>query len=299
MKHSVKEWFIVTRYWSFAVSTMPVIVTFAYLFSKGMVPAEFKSYLVFVLCLLGVVLLHAAGNVLSDWYDFRTGVDNENAFAVPNLVFHKFEPREYLWFSVILFVVGCAAGIVITLLSGPGLLIIGGAGVLLTALYSFLKYHALGDLDIFIIFGMLTVLGTAYAITGSFLPETLLLSLPVGLITVSVLHANNTFDTETDRAAGIKTFAMLIGGKASSVLYRAYMVIPFVCIIAYVIAGWLHPLALICLVAIVPAWKNFKKAAGYDAEGIAAMGGLDQGSAKLQTVFSGLLSIGLIVAGLL
>ena len=127
----------------------------------------------------------------------------------------------------------------------------------------------------------------------------MILSVPVGLITVSVLHANNTFDTETDKAAGIKTFAMLIGGKSSSVLYCAYMVIPFLCIIAYVIAGLLHPLALLCLVAALPAWKNLRKAAGYDKEGIAAMGGLDQGSAKLQTVFSGLLSIGLIVAGLL
>ena len=299
MKHSIKEWFIVTRYWSFAVSTMPVIVTFAYLFSKGMVPAEVKSYVIFALCLLGVVLLHAAGNVLSDWYDFRTGVDNENAFAVPNLVFKHFEPREYLCFSIILFVAGCAAGIAITLLSGTGLLIIGGIGVLLTALYSFFKYHALGDLDIFIVFGVLTVLGTAYAITGSFVPEAMMLSLPVGVITVSVLHANNTFDTETDRAAGIKTFAMLIGGKASSILYRIYMAVPFVCIAAYVAAGWLHPLALLCLSAVIPAWKNFKKAAGFKTEGIAAMGGLDQGSAKLQTVFSGLLSIGLIVAGLL
>ena len=299
MKHSLKEWFVVTRYWSFAVSTMPVLVTFAYLFSRGLVPAEFKSYLVFVLCLLGVVLLHAAGNVLSDWYDYRTGVDNENAFAVPNLVFHKFEPREYLCFSIILFVLGIVAGLTITALSGPGLLVIGGVGVLLTALYSFLKYHALGDLDIFIIFGVLTVLGTAYAITGEFMPEALILSVPVGVITVSVLHANNTFDIESDGAAGIKTFAMLIGGKASSVLYRCYMVIPFVCIVAYVICGLLHPLALISLIAALPAWKNFKKAAGYDKEGIAAMGGLDQGSAKLQTVFSGLLSIGLIVAGLL
>lgn len=299
MKHSIKEWFIVTRYWSFAVSTMPVIVTFAYLFSKGLVPAEVKSYVIFALCLLGVVLLHAAGNVLSDWYDFRTGVDNENAFAVPNLVFKHFEPREYLCFSIILFVAGCAAGIAITLLSGTGLLIIGGVGVLLTALYSFFKYHALGDLDIFIIFGVLTVLGTAYAITGSFVPQAMTLSLPVGVITVSVLHANNTFDTETDRAAGIKTFAMLIGGKASSILYRIYMAVPFVCIAAYVAAGWLHPLALLCLAAMIPAWKNFKKAAGFKTEGIAAMGGLDQGSAKLQTVFSGLLSIGLIVAGLL
>ena len=296
MKHPVKEWFVVTRYWSFAVSTMPVIATFAYLFSRGLIPGGFRPYLILLLCLLGVVLLHSAGNVLSDWFDYRSGVDNENAFAVPNLVFHKFEPKEYLRFCLILFVAGIIVGLVIFKMTGPGLLLIGGIGVLLTMLYSFFKFNALGDLDIF---GVLTVLGTAYALTGRFCPEALILSLPIGIITVSVLHANNTYDTVSDRDAGIKTFAMAIGLKASSILYRAYMVIPFLCVIVSVIAGWLHPLALISLIAAVPAWKNFKKAAGFEKEGLEAMSGLDQASAKLQMAFSGLLSIGLFIAGLL
>ncbi|MBR4757050.1 MAG: prenyltransferase [Bacteroidales bacterium] len=299
MKHTLKEWFVVTRYWSFAVSTMPVIATFAYLFSRGMIPGGFRPYLILLLCLLGVVLLHSAGNVLSDWFDYRSGVDNENAFAVPNLVFHKYEPKEYLRFSIILFIVGIIVGLVIMKMSGTGLLLVGVVGVVLTMLYSFLKFNALGDLDIFIIFGVLTVLGTAYALTGRFCPEALVLSLPIGIITVSVLHANNTYDTVSDRDAGIKTFAMAIGPKASSILYQVYMVIPFLCVIVSVVAGWLHPLALLCLVASVPAWKNLKQASGFDKEGLEAMKGLDQASAKLQMAFSGLLSIGLIIAGLL
>ena len=299
MKHSIKEWLVVTRYWSFPVSTMPVIATFAYLFSKGLLPGGIMPYVILLLCLLGVVLLHSAGNVLSDWADYKTGVDNEKAFAVPNLVFHKFEPAEYLRFSMILFVAGVIVGIIITLLSGPGLLLVGGIGVLLTILYSSLKYHALGDLDIFIIFGVLTVLGTTYAVTGSIVPEALVLSLPIGLVTVSVLHANNTLDTETDKAAGIKTFAMMIGSKASAVLYRCYMILPFVCVLTSVIVGWLHPLSLLSFIAAVPAQKNYRQAKTFDVKGLEAMKGLDQASAKLQLAFSGLLSIGLFISGLL
>ena len=298
-KHSFKDWFTVTRYWSFPVSTMPVLATFAYLFSENLLPGGFKPYLVFILCLLGVVVLHSAGNVLSDWFDYKSGVDNENAFAVPNLVFHHFEPKEYLNFSIILFVVGVLIGVSIALLSGPVLWIIGGVGVLLTILYSFLKYHALGDLDIFIIFGILPVIGTAYAVTGVLHWDALVLSLPIGIITVSVLHANNTLDTVSDGAAGIKTFAMLIGGKASSVLYTAYMIIPFLCVIGAVAVGRLHPMALLCLVAAIPAWKNLKQACGYDKLGIEALKGLDQGSAKLQMAFSVLLSAGLFISRML
>ena len=298
-KHSFKEWFAVTRYWSFPVSTMPVLASFAYIFSNGLLPGGVMPWVIFIICLLGVVILHSAGNVLSDYYDYKTGVDNENAFAVPNLVFHKFEPREYLTFSIILFIAGVAIGVAIALLSGPALWIIGGVGVLLTLLYSFLKYHALGDMDIFIIFGILPVIGTAYAVTGELIWDSLVLSIPIGIITVSVLHANNTFDIESDKAAGIKTFAMLIGGKASSVLYAAYMVIPFVYIAFSVGTGQLHPMALLCLVAAIPAWKNLRQACTYDKVGIEAMKGLDQGSAKLQMVFSVLLSAGLFISVLL
>ena len=85
-KHSIKEWFAATRYWSFPVSAMPVIATFAYLFSTGQIPAGANRVIAFVLSLIGIVVLHSAGNLLSDWADFRSGVDNENAFAVPNLV---------------------------------------------------------------------------------------------------------------------------------------------------------------------------------------------------------------------
>ena len=298
-KHNLKEWVAATRYWSFPVSSMPVIATFAYLFSKGMLPIEWRSLLVFLLSVLGVIVLHSAGNLLSDWADYRSGVDSEQAYAVPNLVFGHFQPVEYLRMSIVLFVLGCLIGVGVVLLSGPAVLLVGAAGVLLTVLYSFLKYHALGDLDIFIIFGILTVLGSTAAATGAIVWDALVLSVPLGIITVSVLHANNTVDIETDGAAGIKTFAMLLGAKASSILYRVYMVLPFLCIVVSVCVGWLHPLALICLIAAVPAWKNFAQAGQFAQKGLDAMKGLDQGSAQMQLVFSGLLSLGLLVAGLI
>lgn len=298
-KHSLKEWVAATRYWSFPVSSMPVIATFAYLFSEGMLPLEWRSLLVFVLSVLGVIVLHSAGNLLSDWADYRSGVDSEQAYAVPNLVFGHFQPVEYLRMSIVLFVLGCLIGVGVVLLSGPAVLLVGAAGVLLTVLYSFFKYHALGDLDIFIIFGILTVLGSTAAATGAIVWDALVLSVPLGIITVSVLHANNTVDIETDGAAGIKTFAMLLGAKASSILYRVYMVLPFLCIVVSVCVGWLRPLALICLIAAVPAWKNFAQAGQFAQKGLDAMNGLDQGSAQMQLVFSGLLSLGLLVAGLI
>jgi len=298
MKHSIQEWFVATRYWSFVVSAMPVIVTFAFLCSRHMLPQGASCIVDFVLALSGVVTLHAAGNVLSDYFDFKRGVDNENAFAVPNLVFHKFEPKEYLRFSLTLFAVGCVFGMVLVFRTGIELLLIGIIGVLLTVSYSFLKFRALGDLDIFLIFSVLEIMGTSYVLCGQAVTEALCLALPVGIITVAVLHANNTLDIESDGEAGIKTFAMTIGGNASSKLYIAYMILPFVFIAASVIAGLLTPWSLLCLLAAVPAYKNLRAATEYPIKGISAMMGLDQATAKVQLVFSSLLAIGLFVSSL-
>ncbi|MCR4824584.1 MAG: prenyltransferase [Bacteroidales bacterium] len=298
-KHTAKEWLGATRYWSFPVSTMPVLATAAYLFSQGLLPGGIRPILLLLLTLAGAVILHSAGNLLSDWADYRKGVDSERAYAVDNLVKHRFEPEEYLRFSIILFCIGAAIGIALSLLCGLPVLWIGLAGVVLTALYSVLKYNALGDLDIFVIFGILIVLGTTCVFCGTPQTQALILSLPIGIITVSVLHANNTIDIYTDKEAGIRTFAMILGEKTAVGLYQVYLFIPFLCVILYVILGLLHPMSLLCLLAFVPALKNIRHARRYYNEGLQALPGLDQETAKLQLVFSGLFSIGMFVGGLL
>ncbi len=297
MKHSLKEWFAVTRYWSFPVSVMPVVVTTAYL--AWIFEVSLISWLNAVLALVGIVFFHAGGNVLSDWADYRSGVDNEQAYAVPNLVFHHFEPKEYLKFGAILLAIGVAIGLVLVLRVGWPLLALGCLGALLTVGYSFLKYRALGDLTIFLNFSILPIIGTTYVAIGSFYWDALVLALPIGLITVAVLHANNTVDIESDKTAGIKTFAMLLGDNTSAKLYVAYMIIPFICVLGAVLVGRLPWLSLLCIVALFPAIRNIRAARQYVAKGKDALMGLDQKTAQLQLVFSVLLTIGFVLASIL
>ena len=244
MKHTVKEWLVATRFWSFSVSAMPVIVTVTFLMWKG----YDIRWLCAVLALVGNVMFHAAGNVLSDWWDYRKGVDNEKAYAIPQLVFGQFTPREYLTFSSILFAVAICIGLVLTCLTGWELLIIGGIGALLAANYSFFKFRALGDIFVFICFAILPVIGTSFVATGAVEWPALVISIPLGIFTIGVLHDNNTVDIATDKASGIRTLPMLIGEKASVKLFIAYMVIPYVVVIAFCIAGLLPWLTLVASV---------------------------------------------------
>lgn len=294
MKHSLKEWIATTRYWSFSVSALPVVAGTAYFCScNGLHNIDWLSAL---LAVIGVVLFHAAGNLLSDVGDFRSGADSREAYAIPNLVEHIFEPKEYLFLSTALFALGIAIGLFLTWRCGWELLIIGVAGFVFTVLYTVSKNHWLSDLNVFVIFGVLILMGTGFVVTHSIQWSALLLSLPIGLITLSVLHANNTVDIQTDAAAGLHTVAMALGVERSARLYIVYQIIPFAWVILCTIFGWLPWTALLCLISIIIVFGNIRQAATYKVRGREAMIGLDLRSAKLQLIFSLTLSIGLFLA---
>ena len=309
MKHTLKEWIATTRYWSFSVSALPVVATTAYLCATREVSGN--DLFCALLAVVGVVLFHAAGNLLSDVGDFRSGADSHEAFAIPNLVEHIFEPKEYLRLSAVLFVLGIAVGLVLTWMCGWQLLIIGGLGFVLTLLYTKSKNCWLSDLNVFVIFGVLIVLGTSFVVTRQICLDSLLLSVPLGFITLSVLHANNRWNW-----IWMEVCFVFCAGFA----IVCDIDIPFFWILACVVFGYMPWPALLCLVSAVVAWGNIRQAAkafkrdegsGSDTpqpnghpsnegmRGREAMMGLDLRSAKLQLLFSLTLAVGLIIAALL
>ena len=292
MKHTVKDWFVATRFWSFPVSAMPVIVTVAFILWKGYDVRWFCA----ALALIGNVLFHAAGNVLSDWWDYRKGVDNEKAYAIPQLVFNQFSPGEYLLLSGVLFAVAACIGLILTLLTGWQLLIIGGVGALLAANYSFFKFRAMGDLFVFVCFVILPVIGTSFVSTGAVEWSALVISIPLGIFTIGVLHDNNTVDIATDKEAGIHTLPMLFGEKTSVKIFIAYMIVPFIAVAICCLTGHLPVLSSICMLAAPAAYGNVKAAYGYFSKGREAMLGLDQKTAKLHMIFSILLAASLFIS---
>ena len=295
MKHAIKDWIIATRPWSFPASAMPVLVTLGYLFWCG-APL---NWAVGIFTIFNVVVFHAAGNTWSDYKDYKSGVDREDTVGGLSIVSGQFEARQIKRFSMILFAVAVAGGLVLVGLTGVETLYFGLAGALLTLFYPWLKYHALGDWDIFLTYSVLPILGPSFVATGSLHKEVLWLMLPIGLITVGILHVNNARDIEQDGRAGIKTFAMLIGKRASVVFYIAELILPFVGILVAAICGAMPWWALVVVVALKPAVDNCRAMVKLPAEGMKALVGVDEKTAQLQLMFSLLLSISLFVTAAL
>ena len=292
-KRTLKDWIFATRPWSFVVSATPVIATVSYLLWKGY--GEQIDWTNAVLALVGIIFFHAAGNVFSDYYDYRNGIDSKEAFCVPTLVTGDFKPSEFKSLAYGLFFVACVIGIIIMIRCGFPLLYIGIPGLILTLLYPKLKFIALGDLNIFVVYGILPMLGTSFCTLGAFIWDTLLLSIPIGLITVAVLHANNTRDIITDKKVGATSFAAVIGEKASMWTYIFYQWTPIVYTIVLSLSGLFPLISAIVILGSVVALGNTKQALKYKTEGISAFNLLDMMAAKLQLVFGILLILSFIL----
>lgn len=295
-RHTFKEWLIAVRPWSFPASAMPVVVTLGYVFWKSSETALEINWLFGIWALVNIVIFHAAGNTWSDYFDFKKSVDAEDTFGVKTLTSGMFTPEEIKRLSIGLLAVALAAGLALVFLTGLPLLWIGIGGAVCSLLYPALKYRALGDLVILVSYALLPPLGTAFVSTGEIIWDTLWLSVPVGLITVAILHANNTRDMATDKRAGISTFAMELGKNTSRRIYYLEIAVPFVWTAACSIAGIFPIWSLVALVALLPASRNIAMMHKSKTEGMKAISMLDEMTAKLQMVFSLLLTVSFVIA---
>lgn len=281
-RHTFAQWIVAVRPWSFPASAMPVAVTLVYLLWCG---AEI-DWVGGIWALLNIILFHAAGNVWSDYFDFRKGVDTEDTFGAKTITSGEFSPREMLWLAIGLLAAALIAGICLMIRVGMPLFWFGLAGALTVLLYPRLKYSALGDVDIMLAYALLPTLGTSFVATGVVLYDVLWIAVPVGLITVAILHANNTRDITTDNRANITTLAMRLGSRTSAWVYAVEVLFPFAWVVGCVICGVMPLWSLLTLVAIIPAWKAAKDMLHHDADNTLSIANLDERTAQLQLIFS-------------
>lgn len=290
--HTFKEWVLATRPWSFPASTMPVLVAMTYLWSAGFEVTWWLG----IMALVNIVLVHAAGNVWSDYHDYRRGVDAKDTYGVHILTDAQFTPKEIYALSLTLQAAAIALGLLMVWLTGITLLWFGLAGIALSLFYPPLKYAALGDLVIMACYALLPMLGTTFICSGHIVPEVLWLAIPVGSITVAILHINNTRDIETDKRACIHTFAMLTGRRFAIGLYVVELLLPYLWLALLAALHIVSPWTLMALITLPVAMKNIRSALAYYEVGLPAIAGLDEATAKLQLFFSLTLITGLLCA---
>jgi len=254
-----KLWLLGARPRTLGVGVAPVIV--------GTAAAEHATALRTIGCLLVALGLQVGVNYANDYSDGKRGVDTAARVGPVRLTATGLKsPRAVATAALIAFAVSGVAGLLVARASSWWLLAFGAVAILAAVLYSGgPKPYAsagLGELSVFLFFGLLATAGTAYVQAGHVGPRAWWSAVSMGLLAVAVLVANNLRDIPTDTAVGKRTLAVRIGDQATRALYRAVitaaLILPLV--------GWLvgqMPAGALLALAAIPLAAGPMKTVGY------------------------------------
>ncbi|MBR4804797.1 MAG: prenyltransferase, partial [Bacteroidales bacterium] len=109
---TVKQWFLAVRPWSFPASTMPALVAVSYVFYTHFQTLGSIDWLVAAACVVGALIFHFSGNLISDYFDYKSGVDGKDNIGQTNLLIINgvFKAKTILWYGIVLGLVGVVLG---------------------------------------------------------------------------------------------------------------------------------------------------------------------------------------------
>jgi 1,4-dihydroxy-2-naphthoate polyprenyltransferase len=253
----------------------------------------------FIAALVGSIFIQIGTNLANDYSDARRGADTADRLGPVRVTSSGLvAPRRVLIATWIAFAVAVAAGIYLATVAGVVILIVGAASILAGVLYTGgprpYGYAGLGELFVFLFFGLVAVNGSYYVQLErlDWLPFGL--SIALGCLATAILVVNNVRDVDTDRRAGKMTLAVRLGRQRTRNLYASLVAAAFVVVPVTLLATGTSAWGLLMLLA-APLVHRPLSAVMTRTDGPALNGAL-AGTGSLLAVFSVLLTVGLLLA---
>jgi 1,4-dihydroxy-2-naphthoate octaprenyltransferase len=246
--------------------------------------------------LAGALLIQVATNLVNDYYDFVRGADTAERVG-PTRVTQAglIAPSRVLAAAGLVALAAMGLGSYLVWLGGWPIVIIGLLSLLAGFAYTGgpypLGYHGLGDVFVFVFFGIVAVSGTAYVQTGSWSSLAFAASIPVGALSTALIVVNNLRDAATDAKTGKRTLAVRLGESFVRGEYVSLLVLAFATPLALWALGRVSPLAMLAWIALPLALAPLRLVRR--EQGAALNRGLAL-TARLQLAFGLLFAIGLL-----
>ncbi len=258
----VTRWMVISRACVFSMTITSAMIGILLAAESGNL-----NWWLGLLCFVGLVAAHASNNLINDYTDTKKGVDTEDyprALYSPHPILSGLTtPNGLLKGALVLNLIDLAIMIYLTIVRGPMVLVFALGGLVLSLGYTgILKRIGLGELTALIVWGPLMTGGTYYVITGEFSINTLLATLPYGLIVASVLVGKHIDKREADVGVGVRSIPVVIGESLSLALNKIFFIVFYLLIIGLVVLKVTGPWVLVTLLALPRlrlAWKVYSE----------------------------------------
>src|SRR5579885_1079359 len=210
---ALRAWMLAVRVPTLSAAVVPVLVGTALATRHYRVRAA-----VFVVTLCAALLIQIGTNLTNDLFDFQKGADTGQRLGPVRVVqAGLLTQKQVAAASVLSFGLAVVLALYLVMIGGWPIAAIGLAAIASGIAYTGgpwpLGYHGLGDVFVFVFFGLVAVLGTFYLQAGTVNGAALIASLPVAMLVTAILVVNNLRDIDTDRAAGKHTLAVRFGRR--------------------------------------------------------------------------------------
>ncbi len=292
---SAKLMWTMTRPHTLTATFAPVIL--------GTVVALFETkidWLLFIGMIISCLALQIATNLFNEYYDFKRGLDTADSVGIGGgFVRHGLKPKNVLTVAILLYIVAAFIGVYICMNSTWWLAVIGLCGMAVGYLYTGgplpIAYTPLGELFSGLSMGTGFVLIAFFIQTGSLTVESILISIPIGILVGAINMSNNIRDIDEDIKGGRKTLPILLGREKAVKLLAIAFVFSYLWILLIVFMGYISPWSLVLFMGLkkpITAIKGFQKGAIEPQYMRIAM----KSTALTNTVFCFLLSVGLLIS---
>lgn len=235
---SWRAWLVAIRPKTLPAAVSPVVVG-----SALAVADEVFAPLPALAALLGALLIQIGTNLANDYFDHVKGTDAAGRKGPTRVAQSGLISLPHLRIGIgVTFLLATLVGLYLVMVGGWPVLVIGLASLISALAYTGgpfpIGYHGLGDLFVFVFFGLAAVCGTYYVQALSITPAVVLAAVPVGALTVTILVVNNLRDLETDRQTGKRTLAVMIGPRGTRLEYVTLLAVAFAIPIVFWRCAW-------------------------------------------------------------
>ncbi|HYM46555.1 MAG TPA: 1,4-dihydroxy-2-naphthoate polyprenyltransferase [Solirubrobacteraceae bacterium] len=290
----MRIWVMAARLRTLPAAVAPVLVGTSLALGAG----SFHP-LAFVAALLGAVFIQVGTNLSNDYSDARRGTDNEDRLGPVRVTAGGLAPpKQVLMATYVSFGLAVVCGAYLIAVAGWELLAVGAASILAGVLYTGgprpYGYEGLGEVFVFLFFGVVAVAGSYFVQVQELPWQAFGCAVPVGLLASAILVVNNVRDIDTDRRAGKRTLAVRLGRARTRNLYTAMVAGAFASVPALWALG-MSPWLLLSWAAI-PLALALSKTVRTRMDGPSLNGALAKTGA-LQLLFCLLLAAGILASG--